>query len=100
MYKEWTSNHVDCTKSLTAEEKELNMSKTKFEYQLLEISSLYAMANPLLWSQKISADEKDSFNLILILVQVELPKNESNAYQESTFSVTAHILSNNTIKMC
>ena len=53
MCKEWTSNHVDWTKFLTAESKELNMSKTKFEDQLLRISSLYAMSNPLLWSKHL-----------------------------------------------
>ena len=74
MSKQWTSNHVDWTKFLTAEEKELNMSKTKLEDQLLKISSLYTMTNPLLWSQKISADENNSLKPIVILVQVKLPK--------------------------
>ena len=36
MCKEWTSNHVDRTKSLTAEAKELNMSKTKFGISTVE----------------------------------------------------------------
>ena len=81
MCKEWTSNHVDWTKFLTAEAKELNMSKTKLEDQLLKISSLYTMTNPLLWYQKISADENNSLKPIIILVQVKLPKNESTAYQ-------------------
>ena len=42
----------------------------------------------------MSADERDHFKLIMILVQVELPKNESTAYQESNFLVAANNMSN------
>ena len=70
------------------------MPKTKLEDQLLKISSLYSMTNPLLWFQKMSADEKERFKPILILVQIELPKNESTAYQESTFWVPANNIFN------
>ena len=52
------------------------------------------MINPLLWFQKMSADEKERFKPILILVQIKLPKNESTAYQESTFLVAANNMSN------
>ena len=52
------------------------------------------MNNPLLWFQKMSADEKASFNPIMILMQIDLPKNESTAYQESTFSVAANNMYN------
>ena len=52
MCREWTSNLVDWTKFLTEESKELNFPKTKLEDQLLQISSLYSMTNPLLWFQK------------------------------------------------
>ena len=52
------------------------------------------MTNPLLWFQKISVDEKERFKPILILVQIDLPKNESTAYQESNFSVAANNMSN------
>ena len=45
-------------------------------------------------SKKRSADEKERFKPILILVHIELPKNESTAYQESTFSVAANNMSN------
>ena len=64
------------------------------EDRLFQISSLYSMTNPLLWFQKMSAEEKERFKPILILVQIELPKNESTAYQESTFSVAANNMSN------
>ena len=69
------------------------------EDQLLRISSLYAMTNPLPWSQTISVDENYRFKPILILVQVELPKNESNAYQELTFSSAANNMFNFQTKM-
>ena len=52
------------------------------------------MTNLLPWFQKIRADEKEHFSPILILVQVELPKNDSTTYQESTFSVAATNMSN------
>ena len=52
------------------------------------------MNNPLLWFQKMSADENERFKPILILMQVELPKNESTAYQESMFKVAANNMSN------
>ena len=52
------------------------------------------MTNPLLWFQKMSADENEHFKPILILVQIELPKNESTAYQESTLSVAVNKMSN------
>ena len=48
---------------------------------------------------KTSADEKERFDPILILVHVKLPKNKSTAYQESTFSVTANNMSNFQTKM-
>ena len=70
------------------------MPKTKLEDQLLQISSLYSTTNPLLWFQKMSADEKERFKPILILVQVELPKNKSTAYKESTSPVAANNMSN------
>ena len=38
----------------------------------------------------MNVDGKDCFKPIMILVQVELPKNESNAYQESDFSISAN----------
>ena len=69
------------------------------EDQLLNISSLYTMTNPLIWYQTISADEKDIFKPVLILVQVEIPKNETNAYQELAFSVAANNMSNIYTKM-
>ena len=40
------------------------------------------------------ADKKEHFKPILILVQVELPKNESAAYEESTFLAAANDMSN------
>ena len=52
------------------------------------------MTSPLLWFQKIIADEKERFNPILILVQVELSKNELTTYQESNFSVAVNNMSN------
>ena len=52
------------------------------------------MTNPLFWFQKMSADEKEHFEPILILVQVELRKNKSTAYQESTFSLAPNNMSN------
>ena len=82
MYREWTSNLVDCKKILTEEAKKLNMPKTKLEDRLLQISSLYSMTNPLLWLQKTNADEKENSKPILILVQVGIPKNNLTAYQE------------------
>ena len=85
--KEWTSNLVDWKKFLTEEAKELNLPKTKLEDQLLQIYSLYSMTNTLIWFQKISAYEKERFKTIIVLVQIELPKNESTTYQESNFSV-------------
>ena len=94
MCKEWTSNLVELTKFLTEESKELNMPKTKLEDRLLQISSPYSMKYPLLWLQKMSADEKEHFKPIIILIQFELPKNESTAYQESTFLVAANNMSN------
>ena len=42
----------------------------------------------------MSADKKERFKPIMILVQVELPKNELTAYQESTFVVAANSMSN------
>ena len=86
-------------KFLTEEAKELNLPKTKLEYWLLQISSLYSMTNLLLWFQKMSADEKGHFKPILILVQVKLPKNESTGYQESKFSVDAKNISNSQTSM-
>ena len=41
----------------------------------------------------MSVDEKERFKPILILVQVELPKNELTAYQESTFLVAVNNMS-------
>ena len=70
------------------------MPKTKLEDQLLQISSLYSMTNPLLWFQKNNADEKEHFKRIIILVQFEIPKNKSTAYQESNFSVASNNMSN------
>ena len=52
------------------------------------------MTNPLLWFQKMSADEKERFKTILIIMQVELPKNELTAYQGSNFTVAANNMSN------
>ena len=52
------------------------------------------MASPLLWFQKMGADEKERFKPIMILMQVELPKNNSTSYQESTFLVTSNSMSN------
>ena len=83
--KEWISNLVDWKKILTEETKELNITKTKLEYRLFQIASLYSMKNTLLWFQKRITDEKECFKPTLNHVQVELPKNESTAYQESTF---------------
>ena len=94
MCKEWTSNLVDWTKFLTEEAKELNLTKTKLEDRLLQISSLYSMTNPLPWFQKMSADTMERFKPILIPVHIEFPKNESTAYQESTFSIVANNMSN------
>ena len=85
---------VDWEKFLNEEAKELNLPKTKLEDRLLQISILYPMTNPLLWFQKMSADKKERFKPILILVQIELPKNESTAYQESNFLVAANNMSN------
>ena len=42
----------------------------------------------------MGADEKERCKPILILVQVELPKNGLTAYQESTFVVAANSMSN------
>ena len=70
------------------------MPKTKLEDRLLQISRLYSMTNPLLWFQKMSADEKERFKPILILMHIELPKNESTSYQELNFSVPANNMSN------
>ena len=42
----------------------------------------------------MSADEKERFKPILILMQVELPKNDLTAYKESNFSVAANNMSN------
>ena len=85
---------VDWEKILTEEAKEQNLPKTKLEGGLLQISSFYSMTNPLLWFQKMSADERESFKPIMILMQIELPKNESTAYQESIFLVAANNMSN------
>ena len=60
----------------------------------MQISSLYSMTNLLLWFPKTSAEEKERFKPILILVHIELPKSESNAYQESDFLVAANNMSN------
>ena len=57
------------------------------------------MTYPLLWFQKMSADEKERFKPIITLVQVELPKNESTSYQELTFSVAANNMPNFQTKM-
>ena len=54
----WNYNMMDWKKILTEEVKELNPPKIKWEYWLLQISSLYSMTNPLLWFQKMSADER------------------------------------------
>ena len=94
MCKKWTSNLVDWIKFLTEEAKELNLPKTKLEDWLLKIYRPYSMTNPLLWFQKMNAYGKECFKTILILVQVKLPKNESTAYQESTFSVADNSMSN------
>ena len=64
---------MDWTKFLTAEANELNMIKAIFEYGLLQIDSLYTMTDPLLWFQKINADEKERLKPIPILVEVKLP---------------------------
>ena len=72
---EWTSNQLDWTKFLTAEAKEINLPKTKLKGIIFQIGSIYAITNPLLWFQKINADEKDHYKLIIILVQVDLPGN-------------------------
>ena len=77
---------MDWEKFLTEEAKELNLSNTKLKDQLLQISILHSITNPLLWSQKMIADLNERFNPIMILIQAELPKNESTAYQESIFS--------------
>ena len=42
----------------------------------------------------MNVDGKDCFKPIMILVQVELPKNELTAYQEETFSVASNNMSN------
>ena len=94
MCREWTSNLVDWTKFLTEEAKELNLPKTKLEDQLLKISSLYSMTNLLLWFQKMSVDEKEHFKPIMFLVQIEIPKNKSTAYQESNVLVSDNNMSN------
>ena len=60
----------------------------------MKISSLYSMTNPLLWFQKMSADEREHFKPIMFLVQIELPKNKSTAYQESNVLVAANNMSN------
>ena len=52
------------------------------------------MTDPLLWFQKMSADEKERFEPIMILVQIELPKNDSTAYQQSTFLIADNNMSN------
>ena len=57
------------------------------------------MINPLLWFQKLSAEEKDRFKPIMIRVQVELPKHESTDDQESTFLVAANNMFNFQTKM-
>ena len=57
------------------------------------------MTNQLLWFQKMSADEKERFKPIIILVYVDLPKNELTAYQESMFFVDANNMSNFQTKM-
>ena len=85
---------MDWTKFITEEAKELNIPKTKLDDQLLQIYSLYSMTNPFFWIQKTSADEKERFKPILILVHIEIPKNESTAYQELTFLVSTNNMSN------
>ena len=94
MCKEWISNLLNWKQFLTEEAKELNIPKAKLEDWLLKVSSLYSMTNTLLWFQKMSADEKERSKPILILVQAEIPKNDSTAYQESTFWVSANNMSN------
>ena len=42
----------------------------------------------------MSADEKERFKPILILVQAKITKNESTTYQESNFSVAANNMYN------
>ena len=43
---------------------------------------------------QISADKKERFKKIQIILQVKLLKNELTAYQGSTFSVAANNMSN------
>ena len=57
------------------------------------------MNNSLLWFQKISANEKERFKPIMILVQIEIPKKESTTYQESNFLVAVNNMSNFQTKM-
>ena len=47
----------------------------------------------------MSADAKERFKPLLILVQIDLPKNELAAYQESIFSVASNNMSNFKTKM-
>ena len=94
MCKEWTSNFVDWKKLLTEEAKELNLPKTKIGRSTVENCQPLINYQSVTLVPKISADEKESFKPIIILVQVELPKNESTAYQESTFLVPANTMSN------
>ena len=97
--KEWTSNLMDWKKSQLKKQRNQICQKPILEDWLLQISSLYSMTNPLLWFQKMSSDEKERFNPILILVQFKLPKNELAAYQESIFSVASNNMSNFQTKM-
>ena len=85
---------MDWKKLLTEEAKELNLPKTKIGRSTVENCQPLINYQSVTLVPKISADEKESFKPIIILVQVELPKNESTAYQESTFSVPANTMSN------
>ena len=66
---------------------------------MLQIYTLYAMTNPSLWFQKISAYEKECFKPIITLLQVKLHKNELTAYQESKFLVAENSMSKFQTKM-
>ena len=93
-FREWTYNLVVWTKSLTEEAKEQNLLKTKI--WRLTVANFQALLNDqsVTLVPKMSAYEKERFKPILTLVQIELTKNESTAYQESTFSVAANNMSN------
>ena len=79
MCNEWTYNQVGW-KIPNCRSKGNKSAQNKLEDRLFQISSLYAMTDPLLWFQKMSAYEKEGFKVIIILVQVNLPKNKLTAY--------------------